>query len=79
MICKRAKSGFESPQVKTSNAELPFSGQVCIEIWLSDNKATIVTPCGLNLWEQISNRVAPAISIDSLINSIKTFSSLRIE
>ncbi len=28
MMCKSAKSGLELPQVKTSNATLPSSGQV---------------------------------------------------
>ena len=44
--------GFPSPQVYTSIAKHPFSGQVWHETWLSESAITTVHPWGMKQWEK---------------------------
>ena len=55
-----AIEGLIFPQVKKSKLIIPFSGNVWKLMWLSANKASIVKPCGLNLYLEISRIVTSA-------------------
>ena len=48
-----ATDGLTFPHVKKSKLIIPFSGKVWKLIWLSANSASIVKPCGSNLYFEI--------------------------
>ena len=59
-IIFKAIDGLTFPHVKKSKLIIPFSGNVWKLIWLSANSASIVKPCGSNLYLEISRTVTSA-------------------
>ena len=73
---RQAFSGMVwSPQVKTSTAAYPDSGQVWIEMWDSANRARPVTPWGWKRWVIRLSRVAPARFAAVVMVSLRKASS----